>query len=177
MQKVMEKMWHRKKGFTLVELLIVVAIIGILVGIAIPNFLGARTRAKVAKSFADMDAIAKAEEFYNLDNGEYTESTSDLVNLGHIEASTVIDPWNRSYRICASPSDTPTMFVILGDGPDTKTDISEVSNWSDDARVRGAIGGTSQVFDAYGVNTSGVNGWYNPANGVTSEGDLGYGSG
>ncbi|MBN2329455.1 MAG: prepilin-type N-terminal cleavage/methylation domain-containing protein [Candidatus Omnitrophica bacterium] len=62
----------RKKGFTLIELLIVVAIIGILAAIAVPNFLNAQMRAKVARVVSDMKAVAMAEEQYRLDRGQYT---------------------------------------------------------------------------------------------------------
>ncbi len=61
-----------RKGFTLIELLIVVAIIGILAAIAVPNFLNAQMRAKVARVVADMKAVAMAEEQYHLDRGQYT---------------------------------------------------------------------------------------------------------
>lgn len=57
------------KGFTLIELLIVVAIIGILAAIAVPNFLNAQTRAKIARGQADMRSVATGIETLRLDRG------------------------------------------------------------------------------------------------------------
>ncbi len=59
------------KAFTLIELLIVVAIIAILAAIAVPNFLEAQTRAKVSRGYADMRSVATALETYAVDNSKY----------------------------------------------------------------------------------------------------------
>lgn len=68
-------MVYRKKistaGFTLIELLIVVAIIAILAAVALPNFLEAQTRSKVARVKADMRSTATAIESYFVDNNAY----------------------------------------------------------------------------------------------------------
>jgi len=58
---------NRKKAFTLIELLIVVAIIAILAAIAVPNFLEAQARSKVARVKTDMRSIATAIEAYTVD--------------------------------------------------------------------------------------------------------------
>ena len=60
-------------GFTLIELLIVVAIIGILAAIAVPNFLNAQMRAKIARCHADMKAVSTALEQYFVDWNSYVE--------------------------------------------------------------------------------------------------------
>ncbi len=58
-------------AFTLIELLIVVAIIAILAAIAVPNFLEAQTRAKVSRAKADIASLATALETYRLDHNAY----------------------------------------------------------------------------------------------------------
>ncbi len=70
------------RAFTLIELLIVVAIIAILAAIAVPNFLEAQTRAKVSRVRADQRAITTALETYHIDNNAYVLSWQQLGRLG-----------------------------------------------------------------------------------------------
>ena len=59
------------RAFTLVELLVVVAIIAILAAIAVPNFLEAQVRSKVSRVKADMRSLATAIESYHVDHNKY----------------------------------------------------------------------------------------------------------
>ena len=67
----------RFRAFTLIELLIVVAIIAILAAIAVPNFLEAQVRAKVSRAKADMRTIATGLESYVVDNNHYPPAYGD----------------------------------------------------------------------------------------------------
>lgn len=68
-------------GFTLIELLIVVAIIGVLAAIAVPNFLNAQVRAKVAQAVNNMRTVQMGLEAYQLDKGTYPRWAWDSSNV------------------------------------------------------------------------------------------------
>jgi len=73
----------RKKGFTLVEIMIVVAIIGLLAAIAIPNFVRARTLAATNACVANLKQLQGAAQVYALDTGAagtVTVGSADLVD-------------------------------------------------------------------------------------------------
>jgi prepilin-type N-terminal cleavage/methylation domain-containing protein len=76
----------KNRAFTLIELLIVVAIIAILAAIAVPNFLEAQTRSKVSRFMADLRSTATAQESYFVDNNRYPPA--DLYPAGHDPAVT-----------------------------------------------------------------------------------------
>lgn len=78
------------KAFTLIELLIVVAIIAILAAIAVPNFLEAQTRAKVTRNKADMRAFVTAIESYYIDSSTYPYPSDPF---GRPETKPGVTPW------------------------------------------------------------------------------------
>lgn len=89
----MEK--ESERGFTLIEMMIVVAIIAILVGILVPNFMRARAQAQTAACEANLKEIATALELYETDNDHYPTSGSVDPSNTELQAylkQTPVDP-------------------------------------------------------------------------------------
>jgi len=72
----------KNKGFTLVELLMVVIIVGILVSLAVPNYMAGVEKAKAGKAKQSMQAIRSAESWYRAHMDEYTSDITILVDWG-----------------------------------------------------------------------------------------------
>ncbi|MBD3267978.1 prepilin-type N-terminal cleavage/methylation domain-containing protein [bacterium] len=98
-------------GFTLIELLIVVAIIGILAAIAVPNFLNAQTRAKIAGAEADMRNIGSAIEMYRLDYNKPPRTMTEGCYTGTCEGS----QFSRVARLSKLTTPVPFMSSIPED--------------------------------------------------------------
>jgi general secretion pathway protein G len=82
------------KGFTLIEIMIVIAIIGTLSAIALPNYLKYKNNARIAAAMADIRIIEKQISLFVLgNNGQYPNSLNQLTTI-----SIVNDPWGNPYR-------------------------------------------------------------------------------
>ena len=82
---------HARKGFTLIELMIVVAIIGILAAIAIPNFLRFQLKSKTSEGKVNIAAIRTAEESYLAEFGTYIAASASPAAYGGVSKVTFVD--------------------------------------------------------------------------------------
>jgi general secretion pathway protein G len=76
----------KKNGFTLLELIVVMTLIGLLVGIAIPAYRDATQRAREAVLRENLQKMRKAIDEYHTDRGQYPEALEDLATAGYLRA-------------------------------------------------------------------------------------------
>lgn len=101
---------HRRRGFTLLELLVVMVIIGLLAGYVGPKFFGQIGKSEVKAAKAQIDALQKSLDRYRLDVGHYPSTEQGLAALftrprgepgwagPYLAQAVPKDPWGRDYQ-------------------------------------------------------------------------------
>lgn len=136
-----------QKGFSLIEIMVVVVILGILASIVVPKIISRPDEARAVKAKQDVLAIQSALDLYKLDNGFYPSTDQGLQALVEKPSSNPTprdwkqylkslpkDPWNRDY-LYLNPGEhgEVDVFTLGADGQPGGTGInSEIGNW--DAR-------------------------------------------
>lgn len=131
MNATQKTLLRTQKGFTLIEIMVVVVILGILAGIVVPKLLDRPEEAKRTKAATDLRGIEQALAMYKLDNGFYPSTEQGLQALvskpeigripnryrdgGYLKKAPT-DPWGTAY-VYLSPG-TQDDFDLLSYGPD-----------------------------------------------------------
>lgn len=107
---------RQQAGFTLIEIMVVVVIIGILAALVVPKVMGRPDQAKVTVARGDLKAIASALEMYRLDNRRYPDTQQGLEALVQ-RPSSGADNWNpEGYlgRLPVDPWGKPYLYLAPG---------------------------------------------------------------
>jgi prepilin-type N-terminal cleavage/methylation domain-containing protein len=185
-------MTRRCFAFTLIELLIVVAIIAILAAIAVPNFLEAQTRAKVSRVRADHRTLAIAMESYAVDFNSYLRDGDDNpgFNLAAWEqirillrlttpvayiSSVPYDPFHRNNH--GNPSPYSAMSLLFpGPPPYTYAYVSQGKFATNHGNPRTygllSVGPNSNFDSEVALDIGEINTIYDSTNGTISMGDI-----
>ncbi len=120
----MSKQLSRRKvaGFSLIEIMVVLVIMGLLISIVAPNVLNRADEARVAKAFADFKSVETALQIYRLDNYSYPSTEQGLEAL---VAPSTLEPEPRNFRkggylnaIPMDPWGRPYLYLSPGENGD-----------------------------------------------------------
>jgi general secretion pathway protein G len=140
---------HRQRGFTLIEIMIVVVIIGLLAALIVPSMLGHVDEARITKARSDIQALSTALTMYKLDNYNYPSTDQGLRALvqkpdsdqvknwrlgGYLTGGAVTkDPWGNDYQYAypGSHGQEYDLFSMGADGqPGGEGINADIGNWA-----------------------------------------------
>jgi general secretion pathway protein G len=139
---------QRQRGFTLLEIMVVIVILGILASLVVPNLMGNKEQADRQKAVSDIVALENALDMYKLDNSRYPTTEQGLEALvtkpqgdpaprnykedGYIKRLPQ-DPWGNNYQLM-SPGEHGKIDVFsLGLDGEAGTE-DDIGNWNMDQK-------------------------------------------
>ncbi|MGA4644902.1 type II secretion system major pseudopilin GspG [Limisphaera sp. 4302-co] len=141
-----ERRWDRgaRGGFTLVELLLVLVILGTLAAIVLPKFAGRTEQARITAARTQLAAFATALDAFEVDNGYYPKGSDGLKDLiiqprdapnwkgPYLRQNEIpLDPWGRPYIYECPGRHNPNGYDLMSMGPDGQPNTDDdITNWS-----------------------------------------------
>jgi len=141
-EKLIQRQWHQK-GFTLVEIMLVVIIIAALSAMVVPRLVGRSEQAKILVARSDIDAhLATALKLYELDNGHFPSTSQGLAALrtkpttspipsnwnGPYIEKDPVDPWGNEYQYISPGKHRPD-YDMHSKGNDVVSSEDDITNW------------------------------------------------
>ena len=128
----------KQRGFTLIEIMVVVVIIGMLATLILPRVLGRQDEAFIAKAKSDIRALSSSVKLYKLDNFKYPTGLNELVSggakgRGYLD-KVPKDPWGNEYQYAHPGSNLEFDIWSFGaDGTSGGSDVGQdIGNWNMD---------------------------------------------
>jgi general secretion pathway protein G len=135
-------------GFTLVEIVVVIIVLGLLAGLVAPQIIGRVSDAKSATARTQIEMIGVALDSYRLDNGRYPTTQQGLEALRvepatdplpnnwrgpYLRREVPMDPWGRSYEYLSPGQENPgsyDLFTLGLDGqPGGEGEDADITSW------------------------------------------------
>jgi general secretion pathway protein G len=136
-----------QKGFTLIEIMVVVIIIGILAALVIPRFAGRTEQARIAAAKTQIDSnFSTALDMYETDNGNYPSTEQGLLALReqpssepvpknwkgpYLKKDVPLDPWGNAYVYAYPGTHNPSGYDLYSYGKDGQEGTDDdIGNWT-----------------------------------------------
>lgn len=134
----------RQKGFTLIEIMVVIVILGILGSFVVPNIMGSQERANMQKAVSDINALETSLKMYKMDNYDYPSTEQGieaLVSQTDIEplprrfpdegyiTRLPKDPWGNEYQLLNPGENGKIDVFTMGPDGEAGTD-DDIGNWN-----------------------------------------------
>mmetsp|Transcript_6281 Transcript_6281/g.3523 ORF Transcript_6281/g.3523 Transcript_6281/m.3523 type:complete len:172 (+) Transcript_6281:50-565(+) len=133
LSKVLCQSKRMQAGFTLIEIMVVVVILGILASIVVPRIMNRPDQARIIKAKQDIRSIEAALNLYKLDNYKYPLTEDGLIVLVEEYLDRLPkDPWGENY-FYLNPGERGTIdiYTLGADGADGGTGIdADIGNWN-----------------------------------------------